>query len=301
VDGDQPLLSVIVPVYNEEHTVDTLLRRLATGPYPYPQKEVVVVDDGSRDDTPRILERWSTETGFRVVRHAANRGKGAAVRSALPHVRGIITVIQDADLEYDPADLPQLVEMIQRSRHCAVYGSRYAAAEQSLPWTIFRLGVSLFNGMIWLLYGRRLTDEATCYKMLRTGLLLDLGLEAERFEFCAELTAKLCRLGVPIVEIPITYRPRTRTQGKKIGWTDAWHTAWTLVKWRFLPLARAPVAKADSLTRSCALNVQADRGCHFSLRAGANAVAAVSIAPAGTDLSQPLVLPMAGSGSRSRV
>lgn len=233
-----PLLTVIVPVYNEERTVDALLRRLAAGPYPYPEKEVLVVDDGSRDGTAAMLERWHGEPGFGFLRHAANRGKGAAVRTGLAQARGTITVIQDADLEYDLADLPRLVEAVRRGRAEAVYGSRYAAGDGRLPWTQFRLAVCLLNVLVRLLYGRRLTDEATCYKVVRTGLLRRLGLEAERFELCAEVTAKLCRLGVPITEIPISYRPRTRAEGKKIAWRDAWQTAWTLLKWRFLPVGK---------------------------------------------------------------
>ena len=229
-----PPLTVLIPVYNEERTIDELLRRVAAGPYP--DKEVIVIDDGSSDATPRLLEAWADQPGFRVLRHAKNQGKGAAVRTGLAHARGEVTIIQDADLEYDPADYPRLVEPIRRGEAEAVYGSRYLAPTRRLPWTKFRLGVMLFNGMVRVLYGQRLTDEATCYKAARTGLWRSLNLRGERFELCPEMTAKLCRRGVRIVEIPISYHPRGAEAGKKIGWRDAVQTVWALIQWRLASL-----------------------------------------------------------------
>jgi dolichol-phosphate mannosyltransferase len=258
-----PVLTVIVPVYNEERTVEAALRRLAAGPYPYPYKQVVVVDDGSQDRTPTLLERWRGEPGFQLLRHPFNRGKGAAVRTGLAHAQGLVTVIQDADLEYDPADLPRLVEVVRRGDSDAVYGSRYAAPDGPLPWTRFRVAVCLLGGAVWLLYGQALTDEATCYKVLRTELLRRLRLCSERFELCAEMTAKLCRLGVRITEVPISYRPRSMGEGKKIGWHDAWQTAWALLKWRFLPLQLAgPGSAGNRLPKA----VGSDQPCPLSCR-----------------------------------
>jgi dolichol-phosphate mannosyltransferase len=237
-----PLLSIIVPVYNEERTVEAVLRSLLH--LPYPGKEVIVVDDGSRDATARILDSWQGCPGFVILRHPCNRGKGAAVRTGLEHAQGDITVIQDADGEYDPADLPRLVEAIRLGGCDVVYGSRYLRPPGRLPWTRFRLAVLLLNGMVRLLYGQRLTDEATGYKALRTPLLRALDLRSHRFELCAEITAKVCRLGLPIVEVPISYRPRTRRQGKKIGWRDAWDCARALVEWRFASFRlRSPEAR----------------------------------------------------------
>ncbi len=214
--------------------MDELLRRVADGPYP--DKEVIVIDDGSGDATPRLLEKWAGVPGFRVLRQPRNRGKGAAVRSGLAQATGAVTIIQDADLEYDPADYPRLVEPILRGAAEAVYGSRYLAPSRPLPWTRFRMGVVFFNVLVRLLYGRRLTDEATCYKAARTGLWRALDLRAERFELCPEMTAKLCRRGLRIVEVPISYHPRGGVEGKKIGWRDAVQTVWTLLKWRVLPV-----------------------------------------------------------------
>ncbi len=230
-----PLLSVLVPVYNEERTVGELLRRLAAGPYPYPHKEVIVVDDGSTDATPRILEGWAGRPGFILLRHPRNHGKGAAIRTGLACARGDITLIQDADLEYDPADFPRLVEPIRRREADVVYGSRYLAPAAGLPWTRFRLAVALLNLLVRLLYGKRLTDEATGYKAVRTALLRGLDLRATGFEFCPEVTAALCRSGYSIIEVPIGYHPRTKAEGKKIGWRDAAKAIWTLLKCRFSP------------------------------------------------------------------
>ena len=226
----RPLLTVLIPVYNEERTVEELLTKVAEGPYP--DKEVIVIDDGSRDGTARLLDKWQGRPGFRVLRHAVNRGKGAAVRTGLAQATGEVTLIQDADLEYDPADYPRLVEPIRRGEAEAVYGSRYLAPVRPLPWTRFRLGVLLFNEMVRVLYGRRLTDEATCYKATRTSLLRALDLRAVRFELCPEMTAKLCQRGVRLIEVPIAYRPRGTADGKKIGWADAVQAVWTLLKWR---------------------------------------------------------------------
>lgn len=230
-----PLLTVIVPVYNERPTIDRVLQRLLVAPYP--DKEIIIVDDGSDDGTAAILERWTGHPNIRVLRHERNRGKGAAVRTALADARGAITIIQDADLEYDADDWPRLIEPICRGEATVVYGSRYLRPSHTLPWSKYRLAVSLLNLLVRLLYGRRLSDEATCYKAMPTELFRALDLRCQRFELCAEITAKVCRLGLPILEVPISYQPRTAVQGKKIGWRDAWSTFWTLLRWRFLPLA----------------------------------------------------------------
>jgi dolichol-phosphate mannosyltransferase len=232
----QPLLTVVVPVYNEKPTIERLLQRLLEAPYS--DKEIIVVDDGSDDGTAEILERWGGRANILVLRHSGNRGKGAAVRTGLDYAHGDFTIIQDADLEYDPADWPRLIEPLRCGEATVVYGSRYLRPATPLPWSKFRVAVCLLNLLVRLLYGRRLTDEATCYKVLPTPLLRALDLRAERFELCAEITAKVCRLGVPLVEVPISYRPRRADEGKKIGWRDAWATVETLLQWRFRPLPR---------------------------------------------------------------
>ncbi len=227
-----PLVTVIVPVYNEERTVDELLRRLVDGPYS--EKEIIVVDDGSTDGTTGILERRAGKGGIVLLRHVKNQGKGAAVRTGLGRACGEITIIQDGDLEYDPGDFPKLIETIGRGESDVVYGSRYLQPNQPLSWSGFRLGVAFLNLLVRFLYGQRLTDEATCYKALRTQLMRDLDLQSTGFEICAEMTAKLLRRGHRIAEVPISYHPRTVKEGKKIRWRDGWKTVWTLIKWRFI-------------------------------------------------------------------
>jgi glycosyltransferase involved in cell wall biosynthesis len=196
-------------------------------------KEVVVVDDGSRDGTREVLRGLAERLPIRAFFHERNRGKGAAIRTALAEARGTIVIIQDADLEYDPAEYPRLIEPIVKGETNVVYGSRYLRPDNPLPFTHFKVAVLLLNSMANLLYGLRLTDEATCYKVFRASLLRSLPLRCERFEFCPEVTARVAKRGEKIVEIPIRYRYRTKAEGKKIGWSDGFEAIWTLLKYRF--------------------------------------------------------------------
>ena len=224
-------LSVLMPVYNESATIDEILRRVIAAPY---RKQVIVVDDGSRDGTRDKLRAWDGRDGVEVHLHERNRGKGAAVRTALAFARAPYTIVQDADLEYDPSEYPRLIEPLRRGGWRVVYGSRYTNIANVLPWTKFRVGVHLLNGMVRLLYGARITDEATCYKAFDTALLQSLGLRCERFEFCPEVTAKVLKRRVAILEVPISFQYRTVQEGKKIGWKDGLEAAWTLLKFRFV-------------------------------------------------------------------
>jgi len=220
----------LVPVYNEHATLESLLRRVLAVPV---DKEVIVVDDGSRDGTRDVLADLAGRLPIRALYHERNRGKGAAIRTALAEAKGEIVIIQDADLEYDPEDYPRLVEPIVRGETNVVYGSRYLSHENPLPFTHFKVAVLLLNGMANLLYGTRLTDEATCYKVFRGPLIRSLPLRCERFEFCPEVTARVAKRGERILEVPIHYHYRTRAQGKKIGWRDGFEAIWTLLRYRF--------------------------------------------------------------------
>jgi glycosyltransferase involved in cell wall biosynthesis len=192
----------------------------------------VVVDDGSRDGTRDVLADLAQRLPIRVILHERNRGKGAAIRTALAEARGEIVIIQDADLEYDPADYPKLIEPIVRGEVNVVYGSRYLGHDNPLPLTHFKVAVLLLNAMANVLYGTRLTDEATCYKVFRASLIRSIPLRCERFEFCPEVTAKVSKRGERILEIPIRYHYRTKAEGKKIGWRDGFEAIWTLLRYR---------------------------------------------------------------------
>ncbi|MCR4412534.1 MAG: glycosyltransferase family 2 protein [Thermoguttaceae bacterium] len=248
----EPLLTVIVPVYNEASTIDELLRRVLAAPC---DKEVLVVDDASSDRTSAILEQWYYRPGVTILAHSTNRGKGAAIRTALPRARGRFTIIQDADLEYDPQDYPRLIEPLLSGNADVVYGSRYMSrpAGRPRPWSVLRAGVSLLNWSVWLLYGVKLTDEATCYKVFPAPVLRAMELQCERFEFCPEVTAKACRMGLEIMEVPIHYEPRSVKQGKNIRWRDGWEalrTLWRCRNWRPTGAAEEWAAAAGSRSRS---------------------------------------------------
>ena len=226
-----PLLTVIVPVYNEVQTIDEALHRVLAAAYP---KQVIVVDDGSTDGTAKALEAWADRPGVELLAHPVNQGKGAAIRTALAHARGRFTIIQDADLECDPDDYALLVEPLLSGEAEVVYGSRYLRREDRARhrWCVLRWGVSLLNTCVKLLYGVRLTDEATCYKVLPTAVLRKMDLQCRRFEFCPEVTAKVCRLGLNIHEVPIRYFPRAVGAGKKLRWRDGLQAVLTLWKYR---------------------------------------------------------------------
>jgi glycosyltransferase involved in cell wall biosynthesis len=230
-EGRSPQLSVLIPVYNEEKTVQQLLHRVMAAPY---RKQIIVVDDGSTDGTLARLELFRNTRGVEILIHHKNRGKGAAIRTALEHARGRFTIIQDADLEYDPRDYPLLIELLERGESKVVYGSRYLGGDNELPFTKFWVGVKLLNLLIRILYGAKITDEATCYKAFETDLLRSLNLRCERFEFCPEVTAKVLKRGHMIIERPIRFSYRTVAEGKKIGWLDGFQAVWTLLRYRVL-------------------------------------------------------------------
>lgn len=221
-------LSVIIPAYNERDTIEEALRRVrALGP----DVELIVVDDASTDGTRELLE---TESGLLLLKHPENRGKGAAIRTGLAQVTAPVVAIQDADLEYDPRDLLRLMQPIVDGQARVVYGSRFLNGRppMQLPnYVCNRLLAWTAN----LLYGARLTDEATCYKVFDADLVCSLPLTCRRFEFCPEVTARVLRKGERILEMPISYTPRSYDSGKKIRWWDGVAALWTLVKYRFIP------------------------------------------------------------------
>jgi dolichol-phosphate mannosyltransferase len=223
----QGCVSVIVPVYNEVSHVDDLLRAIHASPV---KKEIIIVDDGSTDGTREKLEALPPSDDVTIVFHERNYGKGAAIRTALAYARGEYILIQDSDLEYDPQDYSALLKPLEEGKANVVYGVRPDRPERGLH---FFLGAKLLTHLANLLYGAGIHDEATCYKVIRRSLLEQMQLECHRFEFCPEVTAKLCLLGVSIAEVPISYHPRSATEGKKIRHSDGWQAIWTLIRYRF--------------------------------------------------------------------
>ncbi|TMK71890.1 MAG: glycosyltransferase family 2 protein [Actinobacteria bacterium] len=210
-------LTFIVPVYNEEATVAQVLERVDAVPF---QKQIIVVDDGSTDGTPALLEEWRTRTAGVVLRQP-NRGKGAAIRAAVPYVDGEIVVIQDADGEYDPADVPRLVEPIARGAADVVFGSRLSGGQPQRAYLFWHLVGNRFLSLLTnVLYNTTLTDMETGYKVFRADVLRSLDLREDRFGIEPEITAKICKKRCRIYELPIAYYGRSYAEGKKITWRD---------------------------------------------------------------------------------
>jgi glycosyltransferase involved in cell wall biosynthesis len=231
VSGRAELLSIIVPVYNEAATSRAVLDRLVAIDLPV-AREILVVDDGSTDGTAQVLDAAVSERLPVTVLHAGrNAGKGAAIRLGLRHARGTIIAIQDADLELDPQQLAALVQPILRDVAEVVYGSRFLHGRAGAPLVSFAANRFL-TGVTNLLFGASLTDMETCYKVMRIDVARSLDLSAERFEIEPQITARLLRRGHRIHELPVRFEPRSRAQGKKIGWHDGVHALRVLVKER---------------------------------------------------------------------
>jgi glycosyltransferase involved in cell wall biosynthesis len=227
-DGQRPDVTVLVPALNEEETIAEVVERLLALPL---CAEVIVIDDGSTDRTTEILKQYKDR--IRVLRNEERSGKGNAIRQALPFATGKTVIIQDADLEYFPEEIPLLIQPILDGKSNVVYGTRFAKGlpkDMALPNKIVN---RLLAAMVRVLFRSHLSDEATCYKAFRTELLTGFNLQCRRFEFCPEVTAKSLRQGEQILEVPIRYVPRTKAAGKKIRWTDAPDAFWTLLKYRF--------------------------------------------------------------------
>jgi glycosyltransferase involved in cell wall biosynthesis len=224
-----PLLSVVMPAFNESDTIEEIIRRVLAVPV---RTQLIVVDDGSTDGTRDILARLERELGFTVVLQPRNQGKGAALRRGFDEVRGDIVVIQDADLEYSPEEFPQLIELIAQGRADVVYGSRFLGRHRVFLFTHY-LGNRLLTLITNVLYNTMLSDMETCYKVMRTEVLRSMTLHSDGFGIEPELTAKIFKRGYRVYELPITYDGRGYEDGKKITWRDGLVALWVLVKYRF--------------------------------------------------------------------
>jgi len=217
-----------MPVYNERRTIEEVLRRVLAVPY---EKEIIVVDDCSSDGSAEIVESLGLPH-VKLLRHEVNCGKGSAIRTAIPHISGDITIIQDADLEYDPDNYPLLVEEILSGRTDVVYGSRFMNPEARFMFWQY-IGNKALSIATSLLYGARLTDMETCYKAMRSEIIKGLGLTSDRFDIEPEISAKLLRKGYRILEVPIHFSARNHQEGKKITWRDGLHAVRALIRFRF--------------------------------------------------------------------
>ena len=225
------MLSVLMPIYNEQATLLSLLERIQSVPV---TKEILIVDDCSTDGTRELL-RTKIEghySNVHVFYHERNQGKGAAIRTAIPHARGEFSIIQDGDMEYHPEDYIPILCAFKEAHVSVVYGSRFMNG-----WPKMRLPNRVVNVLLaWMVrffFRTPMTDEATCYKAFRTEVLQNIPLTCMRFEFCPEITAKVIRRGFKLIEVPIRYEARSMAEGKKIRWTDGVEAIWTLLKYRF--------------------------------------------------------------------
>ena len=233
-------LSIIIPAYNEDASIEEVVRRVQHAEISGLEREIVVVDDGSKDRTAEILARL---TGIRCVRHEHNAGKGAAVKSGIRACSGDIVIIQDADLEYDPNDHAAVIQPILERRCDAVMGSRFLLERPSFigkrrsPYFTHYVGNLMIVAFTNVLYGKSFTDYEGCYKAFARADLDSTAVSADGFEFDNELVCKLFRKGLRFEEVPIRYAPRTYAHGKKITWRHGVIMLWTILKWRFAPLA----------------------------------------------------------------
>src|SRR5918996_2580761 len=224
-----PLLSVVMPVYNELGTAEEMIRRVLAVPL---RTELIVVDDHSTDGTRELLVRLQKDLGFTLLLQPRNQGKGGALRRGFEAVHGDLVVIQDADLEYSPEEFPQLIDLICQGRADVVYGSRFLGRHRVFLFTHYA-GNRLLTLLTNVLYNTMLTDMETCYKVMRAEVLRSMRLESNGFGIEPELTAKIFKRGYRVYEVPITYDGRGYDEGKKITWKDGVVAVWTLFKYRF--------------------------------------------------------------------
>ncbi|MBS3176899.1 glycosyltransferase family 2 protein [Candidatus Woesearchaeota archaeon] len=244
-------VSILIPAYNEEATIRELISRVQAVDLRLLgfTKELIVIDDGSKDRTVSLVK---TIPGVRLVVHKKNRGKGAAIRTGIKYATGDVVLIQDADLEYNPQEYPVLLKPFLERRTKVVYGSRFLSqiqkqkniqflqskkmikAKHDNAYTLAYFGGRFLTFLTNLLYNAKITDEATGYKVFDAKVLKSIPLKCTKFEFCPEVTAKVRKRGYRIKEVPISYKPRTFEEGKKIRWKDGIHAIWTLLKYRFV-------------------------------------------------------------------
>jgi glycosyltransferase involved in cell wall biosynthesis len=224
-------ISVLIPAYNEKNTIREITKRVQAMNL---ADEIIIVDDGSKDGTRALLAEMDGKDHVRVILHEKNQGKGAAVRTGISSATGDVLIIQDADLEYDPREYPNLLKPINEGLADVVYGSRFLGAPHRaiLFWNM--VANRLLTFMTNILYNNILTDMETGYKVFKREVVVDMTLHAKRFDFEPEFTAKILKKKVRVFEVPITFNPRDYSEGKKIKMRDAFEAVWTLIKYRFV-------------------------------------------------------------------
>ncbi|MGB9715568.1 MAG: glycosyltransferase family 2 protein [Thermodesulfovibrionales bacterium] len=219
-------LSVIIPVYNEVKTISDIIEKVKKSPY---EKEIIVVDDGSTDGTKEVIEKY--KEGIKLFTHERNKGKGAAIRTAIPHITGDIVIIQDADLEYDPVEYPRLISPILDGKADVVYGSRFSGETHRVLFFWHAVGNKIITTLSNMLTDLNLSDMETGYKVFRAEILKKVKIESNRFGFEPEITAKVAKMGCRIYEVSISYWGRNYSEGKKIKWKDGVAALYWIIKY----------------------------------------------------------------------
>lgn len=230
IRGRSPRISIIIPSYNEGPTLLNLVTKVLNVRLPI-EKEIIIVDDGSTDQTKEILKKFSKSKKIKIINHKKNLGKGSAIINGLKIATGDLVLVQDADLEYNPHDIPNLLKPFKDKNIRVVYGSRILGNNPSSHWT-FSLGGRLLTLITNVLFNTKITDEATGYKVFRKEVISKINLKSKGFEFCPEITAKVAKLNIKIHEVPISYNPRSVSE-KKIKWWDGIEAIYYLFKYRF--------------------------------------------------------------------
>ncbi len=229
------LLSILIPVYNEETTISEVVKRVMAVKLPSLERELIIVNDGSSDKTLGILDTYNNSKQIKIYHHTKNKGKGAAIRTCILKAKGEILIIQDGDLELDPNDYVNILQPIIKDKKMVVYGSRFLAKpRKKLPWVTY-IGNKILTFITNILYGSHLTDMATAYKAFQKKVLSNIVVESNGFEVDAEITSKILKNKHKIIEVPIKYFPRTIKEGKKLKIFDAISIIFTLLKLRFSP------------------------------------------------------------------
>lgn len=227
-------LTIIIPVYNEEKTIRKIIDRVKRVNFGKWGREIIVVNDCSTDGTKKELAKIKTQKDFQIINHEVNKGKGAAIRTGIGKATGDYLIIQDADFEYDPNDILKLIKVVEKTNNVVVYGSRFNGKHED---TIFghKFGNQMLTFITNLLFGLKITDMETCYKLMPRSVYTSLNIQSQRFNFEPEVTAKIAKKGISIVEVPVSYKKRGFSEGKNLKWwSDGPVAIWTLLRYRFI-------------------------------------------------------------------